>query len=123
MTDSQIDSLIERVKPELRTAFKALISGTGVHIFNFADGANSSSGVKSKIVCFLAHEAPAAILEGTAQGIDAAQKVFLSQMRTLQDKTILAGPAVPDHPCFDSLDGPCPVCAARNDPRISQRKQ
>jgi len=82
MNDAQIDALIERVKPDLKIAIKDLLSGKAVHIFNFAEGTNSSTGVRSKIVIFLAQEAPAAVLEGTVNGLDEAGNLLMKQLQS-----------------------------------------
>jgi hypothetical protein len=76
MTDAQIDALIEKVKPEIRVAIRAVMEGQAVHIFDLLDGTNSSSGIKTKFVMFIAHEAPAAILEATVRGFEECGQIY-----------------------------------------------
>jgi hypothetical protein len=76
MTDAQIDAVIEKIKPELRKALQGITRGEAVHIFNLVDGTNSKTGVKSKVVLFVAHEAPAALLEATVRGIDELGQIY-----------------------------------------------
>jgi hypothetical protein len=69
-----IDQCVAAMVPELKIALDSVMSGEACHAFTALDAANTASGLKQKIVCFLAFEYFADILEGTARGVDTAQK-------------------------------------------------
>jgi hypothetical protein len=80
ITNTDLDQLIERAKPELRKALESALSGAAVHTFNIADGTNSQTGVKSNFVCFIAHEYTAMVLEAVAQGLAASSQKAMADM-------------------------------------------
>lgn len=84
MTDTQLDTLIDCMKPDIKIALKAILNGESVHIFDFAQGTNTETGMKTKIQLFMANELAGAILEGTTQGIDKMAKIFMSTIASTQ---------------------------------------
>jgi len=84
MTDDQIDNLIDRVKPEIRVAIRAILDGQAVHIFTLLDGRNSQTGARTKLIMFVAHEAPVALLEATANGMNEMAGIYQRIMAEAQ---------------------------------------
>lgn len=81
MTDEQIDALIDANRENLKISLRDLLNGIPAHLFTFADGTNSGTGVKTKITCILAHEICALVLEGTLDGLGKSQERFAEIMR------------------------------------------
>jgi len=79
ISDEQLADLVDKVKPDLVIALRAIMSGELVHIFDFADGKNSQ-GIRSKVVLFMAEEISAAILEGTARGLQESAKIWQARL-------------------------------------------
>jgi hypothetical protein len=73
MTDQQIDSLIDALRPELRTAIKGLLAGELVHAFNIG-AHNSQTGQPGTMVCYIAHEPLAILIEGVLSGFGQMQQ-------------------------------------------------
>lgn len=86
MSDEQIDLVIAAAVPELKVALRGVLKGETVHIFNLADGRNLSTGIETKVVCFVATEAPAAVLEATARGLDKASEISVRAFKALASK-------------------------------------
>lgn len=74
--DEQAERVIEAAIPQLRDALKGLlVCGDTLHIF-VLDLATGRGQGEAKIVCFIADECTALVLEGAARGIDAANKRY-----------------------------------------------
>lgn len=80
------DAVLEAAAPELRKALEAIFSGNLIHAFDVAVGTNSESGIQTRIVCILAHESAALVLEGTAKGIEQANQLYREQLAKLTDR-------------------------------------
>lgn len=77
MNDRELDQLIDKMKPDIRRALRSVITGQqAVDIFTLADGTNSQTGAKSKLVLFVAHEAPAAFLEAALNGWSECNRIY-----------------------------------------------
>lgn len=83
MKDPGIERTIEAAIPELKLALRSIVEGSAVQIFTLADGVNQSTGVRSKILCFVVNDLSGAILEGTARGIEDSQKLLNEKMAQL----------------------------------------
>jgi len=65
-------------------------------MFEFLHGRKSETGVESKIIMFIAHEAPAAILEATINGMVKCSEIYARLMgeaaaadyKALQDRAV-----------------------------------
>lgn len=84
MTSEQIERCIDAAIPELRTAIKTMIENQeGIHIFDIWSGRNSKTGIESKMVCFIAVDELALVLEGAAKGIGESQKLQMDRLKQL----------------------------------------
>lgn len=84
MSPEQVDRVVKAAIPELKIALESVLENGAVHIFTLADATNSKTGIKTKLVCFIALDAPAAILEGTLKGIEEAQEINIRNFRQLK---------------------------------------
>jgi hypothetical protein len=66
MTDEQIDSLIDRLKPDLRQAIRDMLNGAPIHMFNI-DGL--FGGKRVPYTVFITNHYAGAVLEWTAKGL------------------------------------------------------
>lgn len=77
MTDEQIDNLIERLKPNLRIALRAMIAGYPVHIFNLdgiksgPQGVQRMEGQLNFIIC---NRYVGAVLEWAVHGMEESNR-------------------------------------------------
>lgn len=87
MSPQQIDRVIQAAVPELKIALESLLkTGAAAHTFTLAEGTNSATGIKTTVVCFIALEGAAAIIEGTLQGLAKAQEINLRVYEQLAGK-------------------------------------
>lgn len=91
MSDEDIERVLEAMVPELRTALKGVLGGESVHAFDCAAGTHSLTGIKTKLVCVVAHEAAAIVLESTARGIQMANEFLQGQSKVVMERLRRAG--------------------------------
>jgi len=73
-SDEAIDALIDRMKPEIRKALRAILEqGRAVDSFTCLEQRTKPN---LKLVMFIAHEAPAALLAKTAEGIQEMGAIY-----------------------------------------------
>lgn len=89
MTDEQLDRMIDANREHLKIALRDLLSGRGSHIYTFAEGVDSETGIRSKITCILAHELTAVILEGTLQGMAKSEQLYKDMVAKAQEGRII----------------------------------
>jgi 4-diphosphocytidyl-2C-methyl-D-erythritol kinase len=76
-----IERIIEEMRPDLRIAIAKLLSGSGAHIFNFAKGTNSQTGVQTEMACFLTQQHVAIVMESVLGGMAEAEKFVMTKMQ------------------------------------------
>jgi hypothetical protein len=88
-TDAEIERVIEVAIPELREALKTVMQDHNpIDCFDIAKGTSSKTGVKTRYVCFIAHEFAACILEGTMKGIGDSMKAQMDLAASLSSKRL-----------------------------------
>jgi hypothetical protein len=76
-----IDRIIEAMRPDLRIAIAKLLEGSGAHVFNFANGTNTQTGVQTEMACFLTQQHVGIVLESVLNGMMEAEKFVLTKMQ------------------------------------------
>jgi hypothetical protein len=80
MTDTQLDELIDRAKPDLRIALRAVLSGGGsdkaAHLFNIGRIPLPKGG-HWDITCVMLTEPQTKMLEALLHGVQEMQKCYV----------------------------------------------
>jgi hypothetical protein len=76
-----VERIIEEMRPELRIAISKLLSGAGAHVFNFAKGTNSQTGVQTEMACFLTQQHVAIVMESVLGGMMEAEKFVMAKIQ------------------------------------------
>lgn len=86
MPEKDLERCINAVLPELKVALRSIVNnGKASDAFTLLEWTqNSHGGVKSKIVCIVAVDTLAAVLEGTLQGVQQSNELYAAQVARMK---------------------------------------
>lgn len=81
MTDDEIDALVDRLKPDLRIAFRSVLSGDTIHAFHIGAHGMDGEHVDDALTLFLTNHFMGDVLMGINTSIEEATRKQIERMR------------------------------------------